>query len=465
MERNKERITNMLLQCLTLYMISSAVANCVMGVDAGYEFLIIAAVITGYALVSKLVRVIVNSFFYSILFHMMSFGLYTVFTVLIAKTALSGYTRTLSMGQMLIMTMLSLGIIAGYSVYITYARTQLDSKENLHSMVVMIPAVIGILAQWFKAELLLHASVIIAVVMVVLIIIRHYANGSANLRDEYGFDINYPGQQIKIVLNAFCVVLGLGVTAITMVLHNGAAGNYVFNLLKKGFGIIIALLRAALSGINISSERETETESTSVEFSLPDLDGAQPEPAESYIFESVENGTAPIKQVMGENMWLRIAAIVVLVAIVVCIVLAVMEIVKYIKSLRKDYVIGDDEFEAWNPEDVEFEEENIIPKKRTVTGGIRAAVNYIIKDLLGVESNADNVRKLYKQTVVKDGAKGIEGFPESITRNYITKDDKKASVITDIYEKARYSKDGVTKDELEKFGRELEIQDEEKPKE
>jgi len=74
-----------------------------------------------------------------------------------------------------------------------------------------------------------------------------------------------------------------------------------------------------------------------------------------------------------------------------------------------------------------------------------------LKEVSELDHNL-KLRKIYKRKVKKGiGNEKIASneFPEDITRKGISEDPKEVKIVTDIYEKARYSKEKINSEEMD----------------
>lgn len=130
-----------------------------------------------------------------------------------------------------------------------------------------------------------------------------------------------------------------------------------------------------------------------------------------------------------------------LVLIVSMLVFVIYLVFKYTKSFKKTKL---DEFD-----EVEFIEEEKLSSDK--------AYAKLKKEASKKLSNNESYRKLFKRYVKskkrttkfkKNGLKPDKLMPEDISSKLIIEDETKASEITKAYEKARYSKEEVTKDDI-----------------
>ena len=111
--------------------------------------------------------------------------------------------------------------------------------------------------------------------------------------------------------------------------------------------------------------------------------------------------------------------------------------VKYLKQLNKTKRLGTDMVEYIKPDNRKVSIQNNVYKDVTETGE---------------ENNKKAVRKYYKKRVKKGFGKEKPQktyMPIELTKHSITNDEAQSKKITDIYEKARYSNEPITKEELD----------------
>ncbi len=457
MERNKERISNMLLEFVLQYIVVTGIASIMMVQGAGFRIIIMGFAMLGYSLLTRLFRIRIEEFLSNIMAHTLGVFGYGMIVMLLINTGIIPVKKWLNGGNLTGFLVVSLAIITIYSLRIVYVRTELDSKEKIPDICVFLPAIGAIVAELAKLYLWQHICLIGFLLSVILVIVRNYATKTAELREVYGSDTNYPGVQIKIVLNALTTALGTVAVVITLCLYRGPAGNYVYNAVKKLLYVILSLLvrkgdeLQETTTYEVVSEtqliQEFETESTTQ--AMPELPTETPSIPETIIdYVTREETIAPPQyDDFSEETLIKIVVAFAFVGIAVIVFIIVNVMSDYIKKKRSKYTIGNDDFENWFEEDDEATDRR--PKQKE--HGVRRFISYNIDRIFDGKGDSRKVRRLYRDSVLNSQAEEIKGLPKDITNNCITKDEKQGKIITDIYEKARYSENGITKEELSDF--------------
>ncbi len=368
-------------------------------------------------------------------------------------------TETMLKGLLVI----TIGLMTLYSLRVVYVRTKLDDSEGLPLAVVFVPIVCSLVAQFSKALIWQYVCVFGFAIMVVLMIVRNYATSSAKLREEYGYDTNYPGEQIRRVFNTLATLLGMAVVTIMSFVYEGPYGNYVLHFLKmliyRLFGVSELFLDKEYDGeipsdvlATLSIEATTETQPAGGGSTKPSTEMTMGETVSKQFVTKPESfSPMPVEVVDDEwKVWLSFGAFFLIMLVIVVVMVEMAS--KSVRKKRGNYTIGDDEFMAWHPGDDEDEGEKPEEEEKAPKRNVLHIVKYKVEEVLDGDKKSRAVRKLYKKEVMGESfIRKVKEAPSDITRKYITDDDKKAAVITDIYEKARYSESGVTKEDVQRF--------------
>ncbi len=254
---------------------------------------------------------------------------------------------------------------------------------------------------------------------VIFILLQIASRNFQRLFEVFSLNIrknDFPAKQMWSV-NKFVNVTVIILVFIGMaVFYNGEYGN-LFSILGSFFSAIVKyLVRALIFLLGIFGKEggtsqvvtQTYTEATEETVILEEPQGSQ----------------------VLDALFYAVGFVLILAA-----VLAMLYMIKrYVSNFNKSRKQGMDyiEFIKDNGEEVETQRDESIKRKRTTR-------------------EERNVRKLYKKRVLK-GARGKEldlaSTPSELTRDNITRDDEIADTITYIYEKARYSDEKITDDEI-----------------
>lgn len=222
---------------------------------------------------------------------------------------------------------------------------------------------------------------------------------------------------IMMIVFAFFMVVGM------LIFYSGKYGN-IFQTISAGLmavlkAILWVLLKLLGRGPESSTVYEEET-TTAAEFGT-----------DKDLFVPQNNVAA--------NALMEVAAIVAMIGVLIAVIYA---IVKYAKNFGKSLNDDIDEVEYLN-KDSEKEQ-----------SGIKA-----VKEKEPKDKNNIQYRKLYKKYasskkyMTKNKLSGLkpdkEMMPDEITRKLITDDEEKSRRITKSYEKARYSDDEVSKEDID----------------
>lgn len=292
-------------------------------------------------------------------------------------------------------------------------------KIPLYCAVCMI---IGYFAAYSKDNVLvMELEILLCVLFVILQIV--YGN-TLSLYQVFRINkdkSNFPAHQMKRVtwfvtmLSVVLIVLGM------MVFYQGEYGS-IFTLVKNGllwFGKFLARMLLAFLGAFGKNAEQTPVEETTEEF-------------ESEEFESVAEANGDFSQFM--EALAEVFGVVLIIASIIGIILVIRE---YIRNFNRTKNFDNDIIE------------NVKPKEESVK--VEKSVTLKTHKATKTEKN---VRKIYKKLVLQGNkGKAPDGShtPTRLTEDNITKDQQLAGEVTYIYEKARYSNEPVTKDDVDKM--------------
>lgn len=269
------------------------------------------------------------------------------------------------------------------------------------------------------SRLLMNIQGVLCILFIVLQIIH---NNLKYLKQEYDLNGNkndFPAEQMKSV-STFVTVVSVILVSIGMaIFYNGYYGN-IFSYIGAGFKFIIRMfmkLVIFLMGLSGSSEMQGTIEQTEA---------------------------ATVEEFVGlaadDNDFMELLAEIFGMVLIAAMVIGVIYIIKvYASNFNRVKKLGTDTVEYVAPTE----------KKERVSA-------YDSMSMHKESKSTKNIRKMYKKQVL-NGMKGkrVDSTltPGKLTKAAITEDDIKASEITSIYEKARYSDEAVTTEEYEKFKR------------
>ncbi len=468
MEWKKERLNNHLLQLVLQYVIIVGIICFMLGHNNHTGILFISALLLVYGVFAAIFRSMFKDFFTNIIGHLImavAYGILVYMWIDMGFFKIKSLTSGLMLSGMII---IAICIMMAYSLRIVYTRTKLDNCENVLPAAVCIPVICCMVSQIAKSLMWQHVSVICFVVAVILMIVKNYARGAVKLRAEYGYDINYPGRQIGIVFNTLTLMLGMGVATVVSAVYAGPYGNYMLLLLKQLFYRLCYIVKlipepnVGWSDISLPEWVETFADETSHSYMKNEEESETPYETAMHQFVTRPE-TAPFElPKVVDNEWKVWAMFIGFMLVMLVLVVLVVEVLsQFVRTKRNAYAIGNDEFSIWHPGDDEDDEG--VPEEANKPAKVEMIwkkIKYKTEEFLAPDKKSRAVRKLYKDKVMGESLiKKVNGVPSDITKKYITEDERRAEIITAAYEKARYSKEGVTKKEVQTFVDEMEERD------
>lgn len=265
-------------------------------------------------------------------------------------------------------------------------------------------------------EVLMMAEAFLSILFVLLALIHNNANYMYQIFQLNKDKADFPAGQLKYV-NKYVNIISIVLIMISMLaFYNGQYGN-MFSLVQSGAYQIARFLVGAflfllgLGGSDGEIKEPIEEKKDSQDF----FDGTKLEYTDSPIMEA-------IAETLGFLLILAIFAGIIYI------------LVHYIKNFNRTKKQGFDVVEFIKPKE-EKERIKEVSEKNSY------------KESKSVKS----VRKIYKMAVLK-GTKGnvpnLSSLPSKLTKDNITEDEIKAETITQIYEKARYSEEKITEEEI-----------------
>lgn len=227
---------------------------------------------------------------------------------------------------------------------------------------------------------------------------------------------NFPEAQMKRVNTFVMLVSGVAMLVAMLIFYNGEYGS-IFSLTGNLLSFILKMIAKMLLFLLGIFGKESESGSTPV--------------GEGETF--AQDSTL---EALPDNAYMEaIAEGFAFVMIALCVVGILYMIFKYSKSFRIRRSYDNDIIEAVEPLDEEAGREK----------GIRG-------NRVKPSREEKSVRRIYKKLVLRGtGGKtpSVTHTPSRLTLDNITKDERLASDITEIYEKARYSNETVTRSEID----------------
>ena len=310
---------------------------------------------------------------------------------------------------------LQVGILLFFSVHIKLTTIRISGEKiPMTGMALMIICyMIGI---GINNNVLIQSGLLILVLFTLAQIIYNNLDKINNVFIQNKDSVNFPANQLlklnKGMLTTSLIIVFMGM----MAFYSGPFGN-VFEIIGNFFHWIIGLLIKLLLFRFPVEHTEIETSS------IIDAVETKERPTGTYF-------TPPDS---GSFNQLFYAVLIMLATFL--IIMIVLEARKFANKKKK---LGSDLIEFIKPQ-------KILRSKIKISRGIK----------LNEESQLDRnlkLRKIYKKKVKKGiGREKISPntFPEDITRKGISEDPKDIKIVTDIYEKARYSDVKVDSEEIE----------------
>lgn len=266
-------------------------------------------------------------------------------------------------------------------------------------------------------DILMNMEVVLCIFFIIFQIIYRNILKMQQVFAIHGGKSEFPAGQFKKVCIFITVAAALLILVGMTLLYNGDYGN-IFTLIGGGGMLLvrgIGKIFIFLLGIFGGEQKTVIEESTS-----------QIQSTEELIMDS-QMPESPVMEALAETFGLLL-----LFALAAGIIYL---LVMYIRNFNKTQIQGRDYIEYIRPEEKSRRQKKENKKQRsTVSGEVKS------------------VRRLYKSRVLKnagDKAAEVSGTPSQITKEHITADLQLASKITGVYEKARYSDETVSKEDVE----------------
>lgn len=286
-----------------------------------------------------------------------------------------------------------------------------------------------IMAAGYIAGYVTQRSVIMnteAALCIIFIILQIIYNNMRKLYQVYRLNSSkteFPAQQLKRVNTFVTVAAVLAVLLGMLLFYQGEYGN-IFTLAGKGaiqFARLLGWLFVFFTGLFGKEPSEP------------------PELPDETVEETTEglHGGGGIEEMPDSPLLAALAEAFGMMLMAALLIGIVYVFVVYMRNLNRARSQGQDYIEYIKPKEKKsFEKDGRIHQKSAQT------------------KETKSVRKMYKQLVLK-GSKGkipdAASLPSQLTLENITKNEAQAKKITDIYEKARYSNESISADEIHIF--------------
>ncbi len=290
--------------------------------------------------------------------------------------------------------------------------------ERITMFAVMIMAFGVMVGFSIGSDFVQNVQIILSVIFVIFKILY---NNDTRLNDVFVNNerkSEFPAQQLLSVnrlivsIAVVCVLFGM------ILFYNGEYGNIYTLLHDVGMFLVKILVSVFIFLLGAFGGSESTTQ--------------QQETTEASTEEVLEAGEEVLNSPIAEAAAEAFAAVLVVAAIAGLTYM----IVKYVHSLNKTKRVGADYIEYIKPD------QEVIRKEKIEKKNIQSVV----------EPVNQSARKLYKKRVKAGNRQkqvDVTMTPQELTKQTITNNEEASRKITDIYEKARYSKEIVTKEELE----------------
>lgn len=390
-------------------------------VAIGYGLWVVAVVILAFIArkcIQKFQIFIISHLFIFVIAYILCINDEMILINMIMALVISAYSIKLKSHKMSLITDQNMPIRDGYTA--SQAKEKALKSMLINENVSIYAVAIMIIGYLFgtiqNSEVLMMVEAFLSMLFVVLVLIHNNFSHMYQIFQLNKDKADFPAGQLKYV-NKYTNIASIVLIVLSMVaFYNGKYGN-IFSLMYSGTYQIIRFLMGVfvfLLGLGKHDQLEQE----------PVEENDEPQNLGGTI--ELEYPDSPVLEAIAETVGFLL-----ILAILVGIVYIVIH---YIKNVNRTKKQGFDVVEFVNPK----EEKQSIQKNYRKNG---------YKESKSVKS----VRKIYKMAILK-GTKGNapnrSSQPSKLTIDNITTDEEKAEKITQIYEKARYSEENVTEEEI-----------------
>jgi len=312
---------------------------------------------------------------------------------------------------------LQVGILVAFSGHIKVATMRVtEEKMSLVGMAVMV--VCYMLGLGTHNTVMIQSGLLILVLFTLAEIIYNNLDKINNVFIDNKENADFPAKQLFRVNMDMLATSVIIVFMAMMAFYSGPFGN-IFQMIGRFLQWIIASI------LKLLLYRKPLEQSVLPTFSVETIGDSSEDKAEGM--------DPPISGSFDQLFYALLIMLIIFITIVL-----IIKIVKEMKNFSKKKKLGADMIEFIKP-------------KKNATSKIKISrVNH-----KNEESEFDHnlkLRKIYKKKVKKGLGKEklpTNAFPEEITRKGISVDEKNIKIVTEIYEKARYSNEKVNAEEIE----------------
>ena len=309
------------------------------------------------------------------------------------------------------------GILLIYSGHIKTATMRLSGEKiPMTGMVLMV--ICYMLGMVTDNNAMIQSGLLILVLFTMAQIIYNNLDKINNVFIDNKENADFPAKQLFRVNMDMLATSVIIVFMAMMAFYSGPFGN-IFQMIGRFLQWIIASI------LKLLLYRKPLEQSVLPTFSVETIGDSSEDKAEGM--------DPPISGSFDQLFYALLIMLIIFITIVL-----IIKIVKEMKNFSKKKKLGADMIEFIKP-------------KKNATSKIKISrVNH-----KNEESEFDHnlkLRKIYKKKVKKGLGKEklpTNAFPEEITRKGISVDEKNIKIVTEIYEKARYSNEKVNAEEIE----------------
>lgn len=306
-------------------------------------------------------------------------------------------------------------------------KIALDASEKLHPAYCVVMLAFYIVGNNVESPLLMGIQMVAFIAFILLQVVYNQVKNLENVFFSNEGKSEFPAKRI-IVINAIVTTVFIMLMILGMVMfYNGRYGN-IFTIIGSLFMVVVKFILKIIL---------TLWRNDNVQDSTPIVEEESSSDMEVIEDDLLEEGYEP--SAIMSALFFAIGFTLLIGTIVAIIVMIVKYAGRFKNSVEGDY------------DEVEFIKESPDKEKHFVKDKDRNKGEKI--------SNNMAYRKLYKKYALskKRNTKGKLSadkprdcmMPEDITRTHIVEDEEVAQRITQVYEKARYSNESVTKDEID----------------
>lgn len=300
------------------------------------------------------------------------------------------------------------------------ALAKMYAGEDIHVVFIAAPAFGYLVGYWRNVLPLMYIELTLCILFVVLKIIYNNMSHLNNVLSLNSKKNDFPAKQMKQVNTFITAASAILILFGMLMFYNGRYGGLFGVIGSSVTGVVRILVKGFLWLLGKSGPESSNT---------PQMDDETQEDIEDAMQRELEYPDSPIMQALFEGM---------VFAIIIAMIIAIIYMIRtYVKTFNKTKKLGSDYIEYISPDDENVRADKDVSKVKT-------------KEPREVRS----VRKLYKKHILKGtGGKTPDEtvLPSVLTTENITADSELSEKITAVYEKARYSREQITKEEKDIF--------------